>query len=192
MIHDSSDILSLLRADHEALRALSGAIQRSGSIMEKKAVFNDFLPLLECHMFAQEETLMARTLSEPSLKSYAMACIEEHDVIEFLSTKMKRAASEDQWLARIGVLCSFLESQLDKEEQEFFPAVEEHLGAQERIELGDRYSESREKLKLAPIIELPLRSSSLQSQSGKLGFTLAWLLGVPGWILLMVFLVGGA
>jgi hemerythrin-like domain-containing protein len=179
MFEDNSDIIRMLSTDHQALRSLMAAMEHAGDVMEKKAIFSEFLPLLESHTYAQEETLMSRSLSDQNLRPFAMECIEEHDVTEFLAAKLKRSASDDQWLARAGVLCNFLEVHLDNEEREFFPAVEKSLTFAVRAELGERYAEAREKLKLAPIIELPIRTSSLQSQSGRLGFALAWLLGVP-------------
>lgn len=35
------------------------------------------------------------------------------------------------------------------------------------------------------------RQTRLQDTSGKIGYLVAWLLGVPAWILLLVFLIKG-
>jgi len=39
--------------------------------------------------------------------------------------------------------------------------------------------------------ELPLHPGLPTDQSGKIGYIVAWLLGVPVWILLLVFLIRG-
>lgn len=191
MFSNSSDIVAQLRAGHAALRAQMAAMTGAATLAERKKTFAEFLPLLESHTFAMEETLIARALSEETLRAHALECLEEHDLNEFEAAKIQKAATDDQWEAGCKVLCALLERHFEKEEEEFFPAAEQALGREERAELGERYAASREKLKLAPIIQLPIRTFSLQEESGRIGYFLAWLLGVPAWVLLMVFLIRG-
>ncbi|MGZ3695740.1 MAG: hypothetical protein ACXWQO_16695, partial [Bdellovibrionota bacterium] len=72
MFTDTSDIVALLRADHDSLRESINKIKSCAVLEDKKAAFRDFLPILESHTFAQEESLMARALGERALKPFAM------------------------------------------------------------------------------------------------------------------------
>ena len=42
-----------------------------------------------------------------------------------------------------------------------------------------------------PVRELPVKPSLIENQQGKIGYLVAWLLGVPVWVLLIVFLIKG-
>lgn len=159
---DKSDIVYLLLEDHKRLKDFIQQLKdKDTTVAEKRKVYEGFLPLLESHTSAEEETLIARALSEPSLRSQAMEGLEEHDLSEIMALKMKKAASEEQWEARVKVLCESLEHHLKEEEEDFFPVAEEVLSEAERQELGARYSEARQRHELAPIIELPIRTSVL-------------------------------
>lgn len=191
MFSSKSDIVSLLCEDHERLRALMAKFKSAKDMGAKREIFADFLPLLEAHTFGEEETLIARALADKRLRPHAVEGLEEHDLAEFEVDKVLKAATDEQWEARVKVIAELLEHHLDEEEKDFFPLAQKVLSAEEREELATRYMDAREKLKLAPIIQLPIRKSALQEQSGRLGLVVAWLLGVPAWLLLMVFLVGG-
>ncbi|MGE3260942.1 MAG: hemerythrin domain-containing protein [Bacteriovoracia bacterium] len=168
MRNDSSDIIKLLLVDHELLRQNMAALKAAESVEEKRKIYAVLLPLLECHTFAEEETLITRALTEEKLRPFAMEGLEEHDVTEFEAMKLKQAATDDQWVTRTKVLCELLEHHLKEEEEDFFPMAEKVLSREELVELGDRYWEAREKLKLAPIIQLPIRTSALEESRGVL------------------------
>jgi hypothetical protein len=58
-------------------------------------------------------------------------------------------------------------------------------------ELGMKYIDIRKKFHLSPIQEGSLKPGLAYDQAGKIGYIVAWVLGVPAWILLVVFLIRG-
>jgi hemerythrin-like domain-containing protein len=160
-------ITDSLRADHGELRRLIAKINDEPGVAVKHKLFTqDFLPLLESHTGAEEETLIARALTEEKLRACANEGLEEHDVAEFEAAKIKISASDDQWITRFRVLTELLEHHLDEEEKEFFPLAERVLSAEEQSELASRYSEAKDRFRLAPIIQLPLRAFAMEERTG--------------------------
>ena len=189
---DKSEIIWLLLDDHRRLRGYMEKMRdQSLPIEERRRVYNEFLPLLESHTSSEEETLIARSLVEPKLREHATEGLEEHDLTEVITAKLRMAASEEQWEARMKVLCETLEHHLEEEEKDYFPVARKVISETERQELGARYTELRQRYELAPIVELASRTFILQQQAGRIGYLIAWLLGVPAWLLLMIFLIRG-
>lgn len=54
-----------------------------------------------------------------------------------------------------------------------------------------RYREAKTHNELAPVFQMPVRETLLENQTGRIGYVIAWLLGVPAWVLLLIFLVRG-
>jgi hypothetical protein len=52
-----------------------------------------------------------------------------------------------------------------------------------------RYRDAKRRAELAPVFQL--HESPLQNEAGRVGYIIAWLLGVPAWLLLMIFLIRG-
>lgn len=105
--------------------------------------------------------------------------------------RIKQAADPVQWQARVNVLCDLLEHHFGEEEEQLFPGLSERISEEEREEMGMRYREVKDRNELAPVFQMPVREHLLASETGKIGYIIAWLLGVPFWILLLVFLIRG-
>ena len=192
-LHSCPDVLDCLLEDHESLREV---LVRLGSpeleISRKRAIFKRFLPLYESHTHAEEQSIMEEGIQTDSLRPLVLQSLEEHEVTDLLVERMRVAVDNEQWAARLGVFCTSLQHHLDREAEVVFPAMREGFSAETREHLGRRYLTFRNHHRVLPGLEIVTDAKALVlDQTGKVGYLLAWLMGVPAWILLIVFLIRG-
>jgi hemerythrin superfamily protein len=85
-----------------------------------------------------------RDLDE-ELASKIPEAFEEHKEVERLLEQMTRAIDDDaEFKALLSELKENVEHHVEKEEGEVFPAVEQHLSAQELNDLGKRYLDAKQ------------------------------------------------
>lgn len=188
------NVFDCLKEDHESLKGvLAQLLSSEVEVGRKRAIFKRFLPLFSSHTFAEEQTVFQHGLLEDNLRPMARQGLEEHELSEILLERIRLAVDDEQWLARVKVFCGSLEHHLQEEEKETFPAMEVAFSAEQKNELGRRYLDIRNRHQLGPVIQLPIKAQNriLAGQAGKIGYVIAWLLGVPFWLLLLVFLVRG-
>lgn len=189
------DVLDCLMEDHESLRSVLYRLQSPDlEPSRKRAIFKRFLPLYESHTHAEEVSVMEEGMQVDSLRPLALRALEEHEVADMLVERMRLAVDNEQWEARLHVFCTMLEQHLDLEQQETFPQMRAAFTDEQREQLGRRYLASRNHHRVLPgNLEIaPTEPSELvYDEAGKVGYLVAWLLGVPAWILLLVFLIRG-
>jgi hypothetical protein len=186
------DIISCLLEDHDLLRGQLTVLRLNGATLpEKREALERLTFLLASHTRAEEEVVLARALELEPLQVEAMEALEEHEVTENEIQRVKHSGDNVQFAARMNVLCDLIEHHLKEEEEDLFPELSNRVSAEEREELGMRYREVKERNELAPVMQMPVRESLLASEAGRIGYIIAWLLGVPFWILLLVFLIRG-
>jgi len=100
------------------------------------------------------------------------------------------AEIDEVWDARMKVFCHLLTAHLSRTEKTF-PALREALPEELLEELAMKYIDVRNKFNLNPIQEIPVKPDLVYDQAGRIGYIIAWILGVPAWILLLVFLIRG-
>jgi hypothetical protein len=184
------DIEACLREDLAGLRARLNRL-RADAANSGRQELDAFSSLFVAHTRAEEEVLLARALEIEETRVAAMEALEEHELAELLLDRVRNAADANQLEARWNVLGDLLEHHFEKGENTLYPRLQALLPPEEREELGMRYRETKERNELAPVFQMPVRESLLESQSGRIGYIIAWLLGVPAWILLLVFLIRG-
>ena len=192
-MHSCPDVLDCLLEDHESLREV--LVRLSSTELEigrKRAIFKRFLPLYESHTHAEEQSIMEEGIQTDSLRPLVLQSLEEHEVTDLLVERMRVAVDNEQWAARLGVFCTSLQHHLDREAEVVFPAMREGFSAETREQLGRRYLTFRNRHRVLPALEIVTDAKALVlDQTGKVGYLLAWLMGVPAWILLIVFLIRG-
>lgn len=190
-----NEIVNCLREDYESLRtrlrSLRGLLADASAAPDLAASLGELGVSLAASTHAEEEVMLSRALELEEARVAAMAVLEEHELAELMVDRAKHSAHDDQRHARARVLFDLIERHLDHKERELFPLLRAHLSVTEREELGMRYREAKNRNELAPVFEMPVRESLLASQSGRVGYIIAWLLGVPAWVLLLIFLVRG-
>ena len=188
----SWEVVSCLLADQKVLRKqLEEFSSPELGWEERRASFDSFLPAFTAYTRAEEEIVLSRALEIEETRVMAMAALEEHEIAEFMIDRAKHSAHGEQLEARLRVLCDLLEHHMKQKERELFPQLRARLSVAEREEMGMRYREAKERNELAPVFQMPLRDSLLESQMGRIGYVIAWLLGVPVWVLPLIFLVRG-
>ncbi|RZA09710.1 MAG: hypothetical protein EOP11_00830 [Proteobacteria bacterium] len=187
------DVLDCIAEDHESLRSVLQRLQSPElEPSRKKAIFKRFLPLYEAHTHAEEASIMEEGLTLDSLRPLILDSLEAHEVGDILLGRIKLAVDIEQWVARLNSFCAILEHRLDVAQEKTFPAMRSAFSAEQRELLGHRYLSARNHHHVLPTLQLAPRTSPLiYDEAGKVGYLFAWLLGVPAWILLLVFLVRG-
>lgn len=159
------EVIDCIEEDHRRLRSLMMKLyDNTGQVPleEKKAIFKEsLLPTLESHTQAEEQVLYSRAFGDDALHFYALECLEEHELAEMLIAKIKVAATDSQWSARVNLLCETFFRHFEREEQKLFPALKEVISEAEREELGYRYREVRFYHELSPVLLFPIRDSLL-------------------------------
>ena len=178
--------------DHESLRGVLDALSAPAQAFRKRAIFRRALPLFQAHACGMEHSLMKEGLGHEATRPLALKCIEENELAEIAVRRMSVANHDDIWEARLKVFCQILGRHL-REAERIIPLLEEALPEQERKELAMRYLETRNKLNPVPptVREAPVKPGFLYDQAGRVGYLIAWLLGVPAWLLLVIFLIRG-
>ena len=179
-------------AEEYALLRRKSAVLRSmtAGATEKRAAAEELLPLLKAHTLAEEETLLSSALEAEPLRLLATKALEHHELLESELLRLWQSADEEQFRARASVAGDLLDYQLGEMEESFFPYFRGLVNKSEREELGMKYQEAKARHQLAPVLRL--RSSAVAAgEAGKVGYLLAWLLGVPAWLLLLILLVRG-
>lgn len=186
------DVFRCLLDDHDRLKQkLSALLSHDAPVALKRGIFREFLPLFRAHTFAEERTVFSEGLLHEELRAKVLEGLEEHEIGNVEEERMELAVDDAQWEARLKVFCEMLEHHLKEEEEETFPAMKKAFNQELREELGMRYIDTKNKHQMEPILEVPLKPELAFDQTGKIGYVVAWLLGVPFWILLLVFLIRG-
>lgn len=184
------DITRILAEEYHSLREICSEL-RNSPVARKRSVAENFLPLLTAHTFAEEEALFSRVLELDSLRTAALKTLEEHELVENELLRLWQSVDDEQFGARAGVFCDLLELQWRETEENIFPELRRLLSEDEREEMATRYREIKEQRKLDSLMRMPDRGALAQNQAGRVGYLFAWILGVPAWLVLMVFLIRG-
>ena len=187
------DVIDCILEDHEELRLTLAALQSpAADVAHKRLMFKRFLPRYESHTHAEEVSVMEEGLQNDALRPLVLQSMEEHEISDLLIERLRVAVNHEQWTARLGVFCTSLLNHLDREAREVFPAMREGFDAETREQLGRRYVQSRNHHEVLPRLEMvPDAKALFLDQTGKVGYLLAWLMGVPAWILLIAILIRG-
>jgi hypothetical protein len=191
-LEHSWEILRCLVADQDALRAQLKNISRRGlSFEERREQFKVFPAAFTAHIRAEEEILLSRALELEDTRVIAMWALEEHEIAELMIDRARHSVQAEQLEARLQVLSDLVIQHAERSESELYPLLRARLSVAEREEMGMRYREVKDRSGLVPVFQELKAESLSESQTGRVGYVIAWLLGVPFWVLLLVFLVRG-
>lgn len=187
------DVLDCLVEDHESMRSVLSRLRSPDlEVSRKRAIFKRFLPLYQAHSHAEEASVMEEGLQYEELRPLVLDGLESHEVGDLLLERIRLAVDNEQWLARVGSFCAMLDHRLRHDQLITIPAMRQVFADEQRETLGRRYLEARNYHRVLPDLEVvPRPANVLLGQTGRVGYLVAWLLGVPAWILLLVFLVRG-
>lgn len=153
------DIISLIKSDHKPLRECLKQLQNLDSeITARRKLYNNFVLMLECHSRCEEKALYATMKSEDKFKVRADAFEGEveHSIADRLIEEIDQVSDPAKWSARVKVLAEIVEHHLKEEEQDLLPRFKRYSTSEERVRIGQKYLNLRNRL---------LRNLSEQIQS---------------------------
>lgn len=135
-----TDVLSLLRRDHQTLRKLLGEIEASSSADRQSSLLEQIETELKNHTQLEEEIFYPafhdRARGKEDRQMYYEA-LEEHHAVDVILPEVKRAdRGSDRFAARVKVLKEIVEHHADEEEKEMFPRARAIIEPAELRELG--------------------------------------------------------
>lgn len=145
------EITKALKTDHQELKKLIRAVNKSEDGEERKRLFTQFAELLVKHSKAEEKVVydaLIATGAEEEQES-GHEGYTEHMLAETLLKKLKAGADpmSPEWSAEAKVMMEILEHHIEEEEDEIFSQVKEDFDTAERKEMGDAFEAQKEAVK---------------------------------------------
>lgn len=144
-----TDVIRLLEADHEELRALlkklDGATGR-----EARNLLGRVRRALEVHTQAEEEIVypaFKRIVGGDRAAVLVQESLTEHDLVEGLMDEMDSLrAGSTAFRGKAMVLRELVDHHASDEEEDMFPKLRQHAGAKRLAELGERFAQRKDEL----------------------------------------------
>jgi hypothetical protein len=149
-------IIELILQDHKPLKKLIKVMKSEADRDEKEQAFEEFAFLLVAHAKPEEQALYSFMKGNDELRQDAFEGDVEHILADQMIEEIKRTDDEDVWMAKVKVLAELVEHHIKEEEEELLPDFRKESEAEERMELGERYLQLKEKLE-----------AQLESQGGE-------------------------
>jgi hypothetical protein len=144
------DALTLLRADHQKIRALLAALKDEGRAARRSKLLEQVQEELKVHTTIEEEIFYpafreaAQTKKDQQIFYEAL---EEHHVADLILTEVARAGAETpEFAGRAKVLGEVVGHHADEEEEEMFPKARRLLPPSELRRLGFEMAERKRSL----------------------------------------------
>src|SRR4051812_29669975 len=145
------EITKALKTDHQQLKKLIRAVNKSEDGGERKRLFTEFAELLTRHSKAEEKVVYDALIAtgEEEEQESGHEGYTEHMLAETLLKKLKGGADpmSPEWSAEAKVMMEILEHHIQEEEDEIFSQVKEDFDTAERKEMGDAFEAQKEKVK---------------------------------------------
>ena len=144
---NKEDIIELILQDHKALKKLIKVMKNSDNdLNERQAAFEEFAPLLVIHAKPEEQTMYVFMKDDEELREEGFEGDVEHGLADQLLEEIKRTDDEDLWGARVKVLAELVEHHIEEEEEELLPDFRKHSDIEERVQMGAKFMELKNKL----------------------------------------------
>jgi hemerythrin superfamily protein len=143
------DALSLLKADHEDVKALLKSLDETTERAEKTRTegFATLKEMLRIHESIEEEILYPALKKFAKTKDVALEAYEEHHVVDMIVGELEATPVDDeQWSAKFTVMKENLEHHIEEEEGEMFKQARQVMDEDELSELGDRMAARKGEL----------------------------------------------
>lgn len=145
------EITKALHTDHQELKKLIKAVNKSEDAEERRRLFTEFAELLIKHSKAEEKVVYDALIAtgEEEEREQGHEGYTEHMLAETLLKRLKGGADpmSPEWSAEAKVLMEMLEHHIKEEEDEVFSTVKEDFELEERKEMGDAFETAKEAVK---------------------------------------------
>lgn len=146
-----TDVTQVLHEDHLKVRDLFFQFKKAEESSKKEELVKQILTELHIHSTAEEEIVYPAVESEAEEGGELVDEAEtEHRVVKFLMAELSEmAADDDQYDAKVLVLCELVDHHIREEEKEMFKKLRESEADLE--ELAQQVLEKKEELKSLPL-----------------------------------------
>lgn len=145
------EITKALHTDHQQLKKLIRAVNKSEDADERRRLFTEFAELLIKHSKAEEKVVYDALIAtgEEEEQESGHEGYTEHMLAETLLKKLKAGADplSPEWSAEAKVMMEILEHHIEEEEDEIFSQVKEDFDTSERKEMGEAFEAQKDKAK---------------------------------------------
>lgn len=145
------EITKALHTDHQQLKKLIRAVNKSEDADERRRLFTEFAELLIKHSKAEEKVVYDALIAtgEEEEQESGHEGYTEHMLAETLLKKLKAGADplSPEWSAEAKVMMEILEHHIEEEEDEIFSQVKEDFDTSERKEMGEAFEAQKDKVK---------------------------------------------
>lgn len=140
-------VTDFLKQDHRKVEKLASQVE-DASGKERAELAETIFAELEAHTTAEEEVFYP-AIREAAGDEIVDESVEEHHVVDLLIGEMRKLdVDSDEWTAKFTVLKENVEHHVEEEEDEMFPDVEDKLGEDRLMELGDEVAACKTRLQL--------------------------------------------
>jgi hemerythrin superfamily protein len=135
-------------ADHKPLKKLIKIMKDSDKhdMDERQNAFEEFAPLLVTHAKPEEQVLYVAMKQDDDMIEEGYEGDVEHGLADQLIEEIKRTDDEDLWSARVKVLAELVEHHIEEEEEDMLPDFRKHSEPEDRVSMGQKYLQLKEKL----------------------------------------------
>lgn len=132
----TTDVLELLRAQHEEVDALIASIENGEG--NRRALFTELADKLAAHATVEEKLFYPAVMAKET-DDMLHEAVEEHLAIKrLLADMIALDTDDDQFIAKLSVLKEQVAHHAhEEEERKLFPKVKSLLGSDERAALGN-------------------------------------------------------
>lgn len=136
------DIVELILVDHKPLKELIKILKKPDSDEVKRfEAFETFAPLLLAHAEPEEMSLYEFMKKDKEMLIDALEGDTEHSLASQLIDEIHATEDKDLWSAKVKVLAEMVEHHIKEEEGSILPDFRKTTTLEERIALGDEYTD---------------------------------------------------
>jgi len=139
----TSDLVLVLKKDHDDLRELMKTLKSDEPISTKRATYRRFRQLLRSHSRAEERAVYEACLAFRKLEKETYEGYTEHEVADMLMAKIASIRKAPKWEAAVEVLVEMMEHHLDEEERDLFPLIDRTLPLGTKLQAEALFLEMR-------------------------------------------------
>jgi len=162
------DAISLLKSQHEEVKALFKKIEKTSAKPRKVALFEELAGKLVAHDAIEREIFYPaceRTMGMTDLLGEALV---EHGLVEFSLYEADQARRSSDFAFKCKVLSEVVEHHVEEEENEFFQKVKKAFEKEQLVSLGERMKARFEEAVATGDFRTPLHKNLKQVLAGAL------------------------
>ncbi len=164
----NEDAISLLKEQHEEVKALFKKIEKTTARPRKVALFEELASKLVGHDAIEREIFYPACERGMGMTDLLGEALVEHGVVEFSLYEADQARRGKDFAFKCKVLSEIVEHHVEEEENEFFPKVKKALGKEQLVSLGERMKARFEQALAEGDFRTPLHANLKQVLAGTL------------------------